>query len=111
MLQSCPDLFNGTRCQNQYSSVENKQVEKSTLRRVIYGFSITLLICLIAIGAYYTLLKDYWLTTYIRNFFSRFSFRSDGSSTNRSVHFIRTNFNFNKLDDEQSITQNELNNI
>ena len=49
---------------------------------------------------------------YLRNvsgFISRL--RTEGSSSIRNTPIISRGFNFNRLEDEQSITQNELNNI
>ena len=114
---SCAENYNGTRCHNFMAPYSNKQTETSTLRHVIYGFTLTLLVCLLVIGVYYSIQKGFWKQANVANFVSRFNFRNShsggggGSPGHRGMQFIRTNFNFNKLDDEQSITQNELNNI
>ena len=74
------------------------------MRSVLYGFTITLFICLSLIGVYYAIQKDYFRNTY---FFIRSFLNSNNSRPH--VPFARThnNFSFNKLEDEQGIIQNE----
>lgn len=104
---SCLETYNGTRCEHFITPAENKQTEKSAFRTVIYGFSITLLICLLSLGTYYMIQKGYLRN--VSGFISRL--RTEGSSSIRNTPIISRGFNFNRLEDEQSITQNELNNI
>ena len=95
LKNSCAEGFNGSRCEKEMIL---KSKEKSSFRIVIYAFVVTITICLITIGVYYSLQKGY-----LNNFgrFNPFSSRKNISNLGRS------GFSFNKLEDEQIIVQND----
>jgi hypothetical protein len=111
---SCPDHYNGTRCEHFLEPVSSKNKQpgssSSSWGGFFYGFSIVLLLCGLAMAGYVLISKGY--LSNVRDYFSRHSLgNGHGSASSRGMEFVRTNFNFNKLEDEQSITQNELHNI
>jgi hypothetical protein len=75
---------------------------KGSFRTIIYAFTITLLICLGAIGVYYAIQKDIFKDVPCLRFL-----RGHSTDVTRNMPFMNANFSFNKLDDEQIITQNE----
>jgi len=75
---------------------------KGSFRTIIYAFTITMLVCLVAIGFYYAIQKDYFKEMSCLRFL-----RNHSTDVTRNMPFMNANFSFNKLDDEQIITQNE----
>jgi hypothetical protein len=114
LFQSCPRGFTGERCSLVDVEEQAKISERSTLRSIIYGFTVTMAVCLLALTGYYLYQNDHLRRIPVLNRFfnkngSNYSPSSQraGGNGNGSTSFFRTNFNFNKLDDEQIITQNE----
>ncbi len=98
IFERCQAENSGTRCENKIKPVQ----AKGSFRTIIYAFTITLLICLGAIGVYYAIQKEFFKDMPCLRFL-----RSHSSDVTRNMPFMNANFSFNKLDDEQIITQNE----
>lgn len=78
---------------------------------LIYGLTVTIIICLCLIGIYYSFQRGYFDNINL-NIFNRIRIlggqgSSSGAGTT-SGPFTRTNLIFNKLEDEQNIVQNEV---
>lgn len=102
MKLSCIDGFYGTRCEKRVKSNESTQTkERSSFRFLIYAFTITLSICLVSIGIYYSIQKGYLQK--LRQNIPFLNRTRTASNSNRDM-----SFSFNKLEDEQSIVQNDF---
>ena len=94
----------GERCSKITKNLNDENGNRKTWRSIIYAFTLTMAICLLAIGIYYTLQRGCLRNVKILD---RFKSGTGHSPSSGSQSFFRTNFTFNKLEDEQVITQNE----
>ena len=92
-LLRCVDGFNGVHCSYKQETSSILSIETNTLRIIIYGFTITLFVCLLSIGVYFLIQKGY-----LKNATS-----TSSSSLSRNRKFLSANFSFHKLDDEKSL--------
>ena len=94
----CTDNYNGTRCEDALIITKSMlSVNKNTLRIIIYCLTITLFLCLLSIGVYYTTQKGYCKRR--RNVSHSWSRAS--SAVDRSRPILHSNFSFNKLEEEE----------
>lgn len=103
----CQDSFTGSRCSLLKEKTTSQSKGRSTFRSIIYAFTFTLAICLVSMGIYYLVQNGYFRNINMMNPLSKANVLGSNRTAGGAGSFFRTNFSFNKLEDEQIITQNE----
>ena len=97
----CPNDFEDIRCSKKSSKIPTEYLARKSL---FYAISITIIICLIAIGAYYSLQKGYLdriLPSNLRSKLNNLNNSSNNIEENDTS--TRSNIQFNKLIEDEVI--------
>lgn len=104
IIKRCPNGYTNSRCSKKISEVPYAY---RSSKAVFYAITVTIIICLIAIGAYYSIQRGYFQNMLPINLRTKLETKtSDDREQLNSTESNRSNIHFNKLIEDE--IQNEV---